>query len=36
MWPLWREMPFSKAFLYISFRIPVKEPFLQVYLAELL
>jgi len=23
--PLWREMPISKAFLYISFRVPVKE-----------
>jgi len=33
--PLWREMPVSRAFLYISFRVPHEGAPLQVLLAEL-
>jgi len=33
--PLWREMPVSGAFLYISFRVHSKGAPLQVPLAEL-
>jgi hypothetical protein len=33
--PLWREIPVFRAFLYISFRVPSKEPSLQIPLTEL-
>jgi hypothetical protein len=32
---IWREMPISRAFLYITFRVPSKGPPLQVPLTEL-
>ena len=33
--PLWTEMPVSRAFLYLSFRVPSKGATLQVPLTEL-
>jgi hypothetical protein len=30
MGPLWREMLISRAFLYISFKVPIKDPPLRI------